>query len=59
MSKINEIQKELGLSQKDIAEFFGYKNRLSYANSARKDSIDKGIEAIYEATKQKYHNSEP
>lgn len=49
---INDIKKELGLSQNDIAEFFGYKDGGSYARSHRKQHVDNGIIEIYLRTKK-------
>jgi len=39
---IQHLKKELGLSDKDIAEFFKYANANSYATSARKEKLDSG-----------------
>ena len=50
---INDVKKELGLSQNDIATFFGYKDGGSYARSTRKSHVDNGIIQIYNLTKQK------
>lgn len=47
---INKVKKKLNLNNTDIAEMFDYKDANSYANSARKSSIDKGIVAIYNKT---------
>jgi transcriptional regulator with XRE-family HTH domain len=42
------IIKELGLSQKEIAEFFGYKNYMSFMNSKDgRKKIENGIEKLY------------
>ena len=49
---INDIKKELDLSQNDIAEFFGYKDGGSYARSTRKKHVDNGIISIYKLTKK-------
>lgn len=48
---IKEIKKELGIIDSDIAKFFGYKNKVSYANSARKHYIENGIVAIFNVIK--------
>ena len=45
--KINELKKELGLNNEQIAEFFGYKNSLSYRNSSAKNRIESGICSFY------------
>lgn len=44
---IQEVKRELGLSDKDIAELFRYTNANSYATSARKEKLDKGIVDLY------------
>ena len=49
---INDVKKELGLSQNDIAEFFGYKDGGSYARSTRKHHVDNGVIKIYLRTKK-------
>jgi len=49
---INNVKKELGLSQNDIAKFFGYKDGGSYARSTRKRHVDNGIIEIYQRTKK-------
>lgn len=48
---INFVKKELGLSQNDIAKFFGYKDGGSYARSTRKHHIDNGICELYNLIK--------
>jgi hypothetical protein len=40
---IQEVKKELSLTDADIAEFFQYANGNSYATSARKEKLDHGI----------------
>lgn len=49
---IRQIKKELGISNKDIAEFFGYSNIDSYQNAARKKNIENGIIKLYEVFKR-------
>lgn len=49
---INDVKKELGLSQDDIAKFFGYKDGGSYARSSRKKHVDNGIINIFRLTKK-------
>lgn len=44
-----EIKRELNLTDADIANFFGYKNQMSFSNSARKHHIENGIVKIYES----------
>lgn len=44
---IQEVKKELGITDTDIAQFFQYSNADSYRNSARKKKIDSGIVKIY------------
>ena len=48
---IKVVKKELGLKDKEIAEFFGYNNKASYANSSGKVKIENGIVAIVEHMK--------
>jgi len=49
---LKEIKKEYGLTDKDIAEIFDYKNVLSYRNSKAKQKIDTAIERLYQLFKQ-------
>ena len=49
--KYKEIKKELRIIDADIAEMFGYKNKLSYANSTAKKRIEKGLEQFYNLTR--------
>jgi hypothetical protein len=51
--EIKQAKKELGLSNRMIAEFFGYKNEISYNNSPRKTHIENGIIEIYKILKLK------
>ena len=44
---IKQIKKELGITNKDIAEFFGYKNEASYYHATRRKDIEQGIVNIY------------
>lgn len=44
---IQELKKELGLNNEQIAEFFGYKNSLSYRNSSAKSRIEAGLCSFY------------
>jgi len=48
---LKEIKKEYGLTDKDIAEIFDYKNVLSYRNSKAKQKIDTAIEQLYQLFK--------
>lgn len=45
--KIKQIKKRHNLSDKDIAEAFGYKSTIAYQSSTAKKRIDKGIEHFY------------
>ena len=45
---IQEIKKELNLTDADIAEIFGYKNAASYYHATRKHKIERGIVQLYE-----------
>lgn len=49
---IKEIKRELKITDSDIAEMFGYKNQMSYSNSARKHHIENGIVKLYEHIKK-------
>lgn len=44
---IKQVKKELGITDKDIAEFFSYKNKDSYYHAERRKHIEQGIVAIY------------
>ena len=44
---IQEVKKELSLTDADIAELFQYSNAVSYANSARKQKLDSGIIKLF------------
>jgi len=55
MTTIQEIQKELCIQNKDIAEFFGYKDVGSYNRATRKPHIVNGVEQIYKLIK--HHES--
>ena len=44
---IKKIKKELSITDKDIAEFFGYKNKASYYHAARRKDIEQGIVSLY------------
>lgn len=44
---IKQIKKELGITDKDIAEFFNYKNKASYYHATRRKDIEQGIVNIY------------
>lgn len=48
---LKEIKKEYGLTDKDIAGIFDYKNVLSYRNSKGKQKIDTAIERLYQLFK--------
>ena len=50
---IYELKKELGLNNEQIAEFFGYKNSLSYRNSSAKSRIESGLCFFYAFVKSK------
>lgn len=53
---IQEVKKELGLTNADIAEFFKYANANSYANSARKEKLDHGIVQLFLKCKNKNYD---
>ena len=44
---IKQLKKELGLSNKDIAEFFGMSYN-TYANSSAKERYEKALCRLYE-----------
>ena len=50
---IKDIKKELGITDKDIAEFFGYKNKSSYYHATRRKEIENGIVNIYRLVQSK------
>ena len=50
---IKQIKKELGITDKDIAEFFGYKNKASYYHATRRKDIEQGIIHIYRLVQTK------
>lgn len=50
---IEELKKELGLTNANIAEFFGFKNSLAYRNSSAKSRYEKGLCKFYERIKNK------
>jgi transcriptional regulator with XRE-family HTH domain len=50
---IKQLKKELGLSGKQIAEFFGYSNYLSFRNSSAKKRIEAGLCSFYAFVKSK------
>lgn len=47
---IKEVKKALKITDADIAQWFGYRDRNSYYNSVRRERIEKAIVTIYEAT---------
>lgn len=49
---IKQLKKELGLSQKDLAEFFGM-SYGAFANSTAKDRYEAAIVKFYEFIKSK------
>ena len=51
---IKEIKKAHHLSDKHIAEAFGYKSTIAYQSSSAKKRIDKGIEYIYNLKQTKW-----
>jgi len=45
---IKQIKKELGITNRDIADMFGYKNEASYRNAKEgKKRLERGIESLY------------
>ena len=51
---IQEVKKELGIKNKDIAVFFKYSSTSSYATAARKEKLDNGIIEIYLRCKEHF-----
>lgn len=51
--KIKQIKKELGITNKDIAEFFNYKTEASYYYASRRKDIEQGIINIYRLAQSK------
>ena len=49
--KINQLKKELGLSQKDIAEFFNM-TYMAFANSTAKTRYEQALCKFYEFIKK-------
>lgn len=50
--RIQEVKKELSLTDGDIGRAFGYKNDHSYYQSARRSKIEAGVVAIYKLAKK-------
>lgn len=47
--KYNQIKKKLGVKDADIAEWFGYKNAMSFANSGEgKEKVMSGLVSVFE-----------
>lgn len=52
-TNLKDIKKELKLTNKEIANMFGYKSEDSYKNSSAKKRIEIGIVKLYNIFKQK------
>lgn len=50
---IKEIKRELGITDADIGEMFGYKNYPSYYNSARRKHVENGVVKLHELIKNR------
>jgi isopentenyldiphosphate isomerase len=50
---INDLKTELGISNKEIAEFFGFKNTISYLNSSAKKRYENALCEFYVFVKGK------
>ena len=48
---IKELKAKYNLTDEKISIMFGYKNKLSYANSSAKKRIEKGLIRFYELTR--------
>lgn len=49
--KPNKTNNPLGLTDAQIAEFFGYKNAPSFYTSSARDRIKTGVKKVYEHIK--------
>ena len=49
---IKDVKKALKITDKDIAEWFGYKSAVSYRNAERKKNIEDGIVELYKRIKK-------
>ena len=50
---IQELKKKLGISNKEIAEFFGFKNTISYLNSSAKKRYETALIRFFKYFKSK------
>ena len=48
MQDIKQLKRKYDLTDYKISVMFGYKNKLSYANSSAKKRIENGLIAFYE-----------
>ena len=55
---IKNIKRVLEIKDKDIAKFFGYKNKSSYYHAARRKDIEQGIINIYRLVQTKVADAE-
>lgn len=46
--KYKAIKRRLGITDAQVAEWFGYSSGMSFANSARKEEVTAGIVALFE-----------
>lgn len=49
---IKDLKKELGLKDKNLAEFFGYKNKAAYYYSSARERHEQSFIKIYEFLKR-------
>ena len=56
---IKQIKRELGITNKEIAEFFQFKSYMGYANSTSKPRIENGIIELYKLMKSEGTNTKP
>lgn len=47
MSNYKEIKKALQITDAEVAEAFGYKSKVAFANSSAKKRIEAGLEWMY------------
>ncbi len=53
MMTIEDLKTEFGISNKDIAKMFGFKNTISYLNSSAKKRYESALIDFYELVKLK------
>ncbi|MGQ1929550.1 hypothetical protein [Ornithobacterium rhinotracheale] len=56
MKKIDEIKKDLGITNQELADWFGYKNANAFRTSKAYERIKSGLEEFYHHIKLKETN---